>query len=245
MYDKTKIEKMRKAADILSRILKKVASEAKEGVSLAELDAMAEQMCKENNVIPAFKGYEGFPSTLCTGLNDVVVHGIPDESVLKDGDIVSIDMGIKYQDVYSDCAVTVAVGEVSKDAKRLMDSTKRSVEKAVSMAKVGNTLGDIGHAIQSTVEADGFSVVKEMVGHGIGYELHEDPFVPGFGTPGQGQKLQKGMVLAIEAIINQGSPDIGISREDGWTSVTKDGMLSALFEHTVVVDENPDVLTKW
>jgi methionyl aminopeptidase len=228
VYDKEKISKMQKAADILSEILREVASNAKEGVSLLELDHLAEELCRKNNVEPAFKGYEGFPATLCTGVNDVVVHGIPDEYVLEAGDIV-----------------TVTIGEVDKETKRLLEATKNAVLAGTKMAKPGNRTGDIGNAMQKVVEKEGFTVVREMTGHGIGYKLHEDPYIPGFGEPGTGDILEKGEVIAIEAIVNQGSREIVISREDRWTTFTKDGMLSALFEHTVVVDENPVILTKW
>jgi methionyl aminopeptidase len=178
-------------------------------------------------------------------VNSVVVHGIPDDYVLKKGDIVGIDFGIKYQDVFSDCSVTVTIGEVPKDVKNFVETTKRAVLNAIAQAVPGNCTGDIGNAIQTTVEKQGYSVVREMVGHGIGYQLHEDPYIPGFGQKGHGDKLYRGQTLAIEAIINMGGPEIVISRDDGWTTWTKDGMLSALFEHTVVVDNTPRILTKW
>jgi methionyl aminopeptidase len=244
-YDPKKIEKMTRAGEILHMIFKELVAKAKEGVSLIEIDDLANDLCRENKVTPAFKGYEEFPASVCIGVNDVVVHGIPDDYVLKNGDIVSIDFGIKYQDVFSDCSVTVVIGEVSPAVKNFIETTKRSVLNAISMAIPGNHVGDIGNAIQTTVEKQGYSVVREMVGHGIGYALHEEPYIPGFGNKGQGEKLYKGQTIAIEAIINMGSPEIVISRDDGWTTWTKDGMLSALFEHTVVVDNTPRILTKW
>lgn len=243
--DIEKITKMQIAADILSDILKKVRLMAKEGVPLIDLNTLAENLCKENDVIPAFKGYEGFPATLCVGVNDVVVHGIPNEYVLRNGDIVSLDMGIKYKDVFSDCATTEIIGKVDSKVTKFVETVKKALLLSIKEAKPNRHIGDIGFAIQSTVEKEGYSVVREMVGHGIGYKLHEEPFIPGYGSRGEGEKLYAGQTLAIEAIINLGVPDIEISQEDGWTSKTKDGMLSALFEHTVVVDKNPLVLTKW
>lgn len=245
MYDKVKIKRMQEAADILSSILKEIQDYAVVGCNLLELEDLANQLCREYSVKPAFKGYEGYPAALCLGVNDIVNHGIPDDYILEDGDILGIDMGIKYRNVYSDCAVTLMLGSVSEETKRFVETTKKAVLNAISEAKVGNTVGDIGFAMEKTVKEAGYSVVKEMVGHGIGYNLHEPPDIPGYGSSGKGEKLYKGQTIAIEGIINQGSPDILISSEDGWTSFTKDGMLSALFEHTVVVDDNPKILTKW
>ena len=244
-YDAKKIKKMEEAAEIHHRIFREITSMAKAGVSLLEIDNEAEKLCRQNSVIPAFKNYEGFPSSVCVGVNDIVVHGIPDEYVLEDGDIVSLDFGIKYQDVFSDCAVTVAVGDVSPAVKEFLETTKRAVLNAVKVAIPGNHVGDIGSAIQETAEKAGYSVVREMVGHGVGYNLHEDPYIPGYGEKGRGSELYRGQTLAIEAIINMGARDIVISADDGWTTWTKDGMLSALFEHTVVVDRTPRILTKW
>lgn len=244
-YDSAKIEKMSVAADILHKIFKELISKAKEGVSLNEIDQLAEDLCMKYAVIPAFKGYEGFPKCVCVGVNDIVVHGIPDEYILKNGDIVSIDFGIENEGVFSDCAVTVIVGEVSEEVRKFVETTKKAVLNAVKEAVPGKRTGDIGNAIQETVEKEGYSVVREMVGHGVGYQLHEDPYIPGYGRRGTGEKLYRGQTLAIEAIINMGKPQIKISKEDGWTSRTKDGMLSALFEHTVVVDKTPRILTKW
>jgi methionyl aminopeptidase len=206
--DIDKIEKMRKAGVILSEILSEISSMAKQGVSLLEIDDRAEQLCKEYNVKPAFKGYDGFPKTVCVGVNDVVVHGIPDEYVLKDGDIVSLDMGIKYQGVFSDCAVTVGVGKISYVAQKLMNATKQAVLNGIKEARPGKRVGDIGYAMQKTVEDQGFSVVVEMTGHGVGYNLHEEPFIPGYGEKGTGERLYEGQTLAIEAIINEGKPEI-------------------------------------
>lgn len=238
-YDPEKIVKMEEAGVICSEILRNVLSKVSVGVSLIELDQYAEQLCIDNKVIPAFKGYEGFPATLCTGVNDVVVHGIPDDYVLEDGDVLSVDFGIKYKDVYSDTSYTVIIGEVSDEIKKFVNVVKDATLAGIANAKPGNHVGDIGHAMQEIVEKNGYSVVKEMVGHGIGYDLHEEPYVPGYGRKGKGQELYRGQTLAIEAIVNQGLPDIFISIDDGWTSYTEDGMLSALFEHTIVVDQKP------
>ena len=243
--DIDKIEKMRIAGDILSEINRELREMAVEGVTLLEIDEKANELCKKFNVIPAFKGYDGFPKTVCVGVNDVVVHGIPDNYALKNGDIVSLDMGIKYKGVFSDSAITVGVGQISANAKKLMEATKKAVIEGIKFAKPGNRVGDIGNAMQKAVESEGFSVVREMVGHGVGYELHEEPYIPGYGEKGEGEKLYEGQTIAIEAIINEGTPDIVISKKDGWTSKTKDGKLSALFEHTVVVGKEPLVLTKW
>ncbi|MBI2357156.1 type I methionyl aminopeptidase [Candidatus Dojkabacteria bacterium] len=245
MEDKVKIKRMKEAADILSPILREISDASVEGVNLLELEDLAIQLCRQYKVKPAFKGYEGYPAALCLGVNDVVNHGIPYDYELKNGDILGIDMGVKYQSVYSDCAVTVTIGEVSDEVKKFLETTKQAVLNGIKQAKPGNTVGDIGYAMQTTVEKEGYSVVKEMVGHGVGYELHEEPYIPGYGRKGDGEKLYKGQTIAIEAIINQGRPEIKISRKDGWTASTKDGMLSALFEHTVVVDDNPRILTKW
>jgi methionyl aminopeptidase len=243
--DIDKIEKMREAGNILSEINRELREMAVEGVTLLQIDEKANELCKKFNVIPAFKGYDGFPKTVCVGVNDVVVHGIPDDYKLKDGDIVSLDMGIKYKGVFSDSAITVGVGTISAQAKKLMEATKKAVIEGIKFAKPGNRVGDIGNAMQNAVEREGFSVVREMVGHGVGYELHEEPYIPGYGQKGTGEKLYEGQTIAIEAIINEGTPDIVISKKDGWTSTTKDGKLSSLFEHTVVVGKEPLVLTKW
>ena len=236
---------MKKAGIIAASILQVVCKEAKQNVSLLELDEIAEQLCYENEVIPAFKGYEGFPNTLCVGVNDIVVHGIPNEYKLQSGDIVSFDFGIKYKKVFSDTAYTIIIGEVSDEITKFVQTVEKAMYKGIAQAIPGNRVGDISNAIQSTVENRGYSVVREMVGHGVGYALHEEPFVPGYGSKGKGEKLYEGQSLAIETIINMGKSAIEISGSDGWTSRTKDGSLSALFEHTVIVKKKPEILTKW
>jgi methionyl aminopeptidase len=244
-YDEKKIALMTEAGKICSSILKEVTSSAKRGVTLNEIDALAESLCYKNNVLPAFKGYKGFPSTVCIGIDDVVVHGIPNDYALADGDVLSIDLGIVYKGVISDTSVTIPIGTVSEETTKFINTVKESVLAGISKAKPGNFVGDIGAAMEAVALKGGYSVVKEMVGHGVGYKLHEDPNIPGYGIPGTGQELYRGQTLAIEAIINQGSPEIFISKEDGWTTYTNDGMLSALFEHTVVVDDKPRILTAW
>lgn len=246
-YDEQKIEKMRIAADICSDIYQEIISSAKPGVTTMELDQLAESLCKKYDVIPAFKGFEGFPATLCISNNDVVVHGFPGDEVLKDADLLGIDMGVKYKDVFSDMSMTIPVGGEYKtpEIKRFVETVKKATLAGIAQAIPGNKVGDIGHAMQSVVESAGYTVVQEMVGHGIGYSLHEDPYIPGFGDKGEGETLYKGQTLAIEAIVNQGSRDIVIDADDGWTTYTKDGKLSGIFEHTVIVDQEPEILTKW
>lgn len=245
--DNEKIKKMRDAAVICSDIYAKMIKLANEGASFLEVDSYAEDLCYKNNVLPAFKGYEGFPSTICVSPDEIVVHGIPDDTTPAKGTLLGLDMGIKYHDVYSDMSITFPVGgEFRNDEdKRFSDTVKKATLAGINAAVVGNTVGDIGHAIQSVVEGAGYSVVREMVGHGIGYQLHEDPYIPGFGKPGKGEKLYDGQTIAVESIINQGAPDIYLDIEDEWTTYTNDGKLSAIFEHTIVVGEKPEILTKW
>ena len=236
---------MRKAGKIASQILKLVCEEAKEGVSLLELDNLAESLCYQYETRPAFKGYDGFPNTLCVGVNDVVVHGIPDNYRLKSGDIVSLDFGLIYKKVYSDTAYTVMIGKVNDKVKHFVQTVEKALYAGIAQAVTGNHVGDIGYAMQSLVEENGYSVVREMVGHGVGYELHEDPYIPGYGNKGKGEELYEGQSIAIEAIVNMGKKEIFINRKDGWTSKTKDGSLSGLFEHTVIVGKKPEILTVW
>lgn len=241
--DEEKIEKMRHGGRILVDIMKSLVSMVQPGVTTKELDVYAEKLCKKEKVKPAFKGYENYPATICVGPNDVVVHGIPDDKELEEGDIVSIDMGIVYKGVILDMARTVPVGSVAKDVRIFLETVEEALKNACTEAKIGNSIGDIGHAIESTVVPAGYSVVREMVGHGVGYALHEEPMIPGYGSPGKGSELYDGQTLAIEAIINEGAPRISISKDDGWTSRTKDGKLSALFENTVLVSKESEILT--
>lgn len=233
------IEKMRRSGQAVREILEHVRVFVKPGASTLDLENAAVEKVKELGAKPAFKGYRGYPCVLCTSVNNEVVHGIPSKQrILRDGDIVSIDTGVVLDGFYGDSAITVAVGEkVPERTKKLLEVTQASLEKAISEVKAGATLGDVGAAVQEVVEAEGFSVVREFVGHGIGTRLHEDPQVPNYGRRGQGQKLREGMVLAIEPMVNVGKPGVQVL-EDGWTAVTEDGSLSAHFEHTVAVTAN-------
>jgi methionyl aminopeptidase len=240
------IEKMRRSGGVVREVLETVRGLVKAGATTLDLENAAEAKMKELGAVAAFKGYRGYPCVLCTSLNEEVVHGIPSKNrVLRDGDIVSIDCGVVVNGYYGDSAITVAVGNgISSEAKRLLDVTKASLESAIAVVKPGATLGDIGAAVQEVVEADGFSVVRDFVGHGIGTHMHEDPQVPNYGRRGQGTKLRPGMVLAIEPMVNVGGPGVQVLK-DGWTAVTEDGSLSAHFEHTVAVtQEGATVLTQ-
>jgi len=221
------IEIMREAGRISARALRLVGESVRPGVSTAELDEIAENAIREQGAMPAFKGYHGFPATLCTSLNDQVVHGIPSPKVvLADGDIISVDVGAVFGGYYGDNAATFPVGRVSDDAMRLLDTTAESLRAGIAQCLVGNHLLDIGAAVQVVAEAQGFGVVREYVGHGIGRAMHEDPNVPNYGTPGSGPRLESGMVLAIEPMINAGGHAVN-ALPDGWTVVTRDGSLSA------------------
>ena len=240
------IEKMRRSGQVVREVLEHVRKFVKPGATTQDLENAAVEKIRELNGKPAFKGYRGYPCVLCTSVNEEVVHGIPSANrVLRDGDIVSIDTGVIIDGYYGDSAITVAVGEkVAPKTKRLLEVTKASLQRGIEAIKPGATLGDVGAAVQETVEANGFSVVREFVGHGIGTRLHEDPQVPNYGMRGQGQKLREGMVLAIEPMVNAGRPDVQVL-SDGWTAVTQDGSLSAHFEHTVAVTaEGAVVLTQ-
>ncbi len=230
------IDLMDEANRIVHRVLDGIAARVAPGVTTAELDAFAERTIREAGAVPAFLDYKGFPATLCASRNDVIVHGIPDEEPLRDGDIVGIDCGVIYQGYFGDAARTFPVGEVAETSRELLDVTRRSLDLAVEQMRVGGRLSDIGHAVQRHVEAHGFSVVREFVGHGIGTSLHEDPQVPNFGSPGEGPRLQSGLVLAIEPMVNAGGPGVRVDR-DGWTARTEDGSLSAHFEFSVALTE--------
>jgi methionyl aminopeptidase len=238
------IEAMRAPNQLVAAILAELAAAVAPGVTTEDLDALAEERARAAGAEPAFKGYRGFPATLCVSVNDEVVHGIPSKRrVLESGDIVSIDMGVKLGGFYGDSAVTVPVGDVPRGVRTLLDVTRQSLEKAIAQVQIGGRLSDIGHAVQSWVEAHGFSVVREFVGHGIGTSLHEEPQVPNYGKPGKGPVLTEGMVLAIEPMVAMGRPETKVLK-DGWTAVTRDGSLAAHFEHTVAVTKDgPLVLT--
>lgn len=213
------------------------------GVKTIELDAVAEDVIRSYGAEPAFKGYHGYPATICISINEQVVHGIPGDRELKDGDVVSIDIGSKHKGYYGDQAITRTVGEISDDVKELLKVTRESLFKGIEQAVAGGRLGDIGEAVQSWVEAHGFSVVRQFVGHGIGRKLHEDPPVPNYAPPERNPRLRKGMVLAIEPMVNLGTPEVVVA-DDGWTASATDGLPSAHFEHVVAItNDEPRILT--
>lgn len=235
---------MRQAGRIVAQILEEMCQMVKPGVTTGELDGHAEARIRELGAKPAFKGYHGFPSCVCISVNHEVVHGIPSpKRVLKEGDIVGLDFGVNLEGWYGDSARTVAVGRISSEAQRLIDATQKSLELGIAECRAGNRVFDIGHAVQSYVEKQGYSVVREFVGHGIGRALHEEPQVPNFGPKGKGTVLKPGMVLAIEPMVNAGKHEVQVLA-DGWTAVTADRSLSAHFEHTVAITpEGPEILT--
>ncbi len=239
------IKKIAESCRIVAEVLESLKSFVKEGVSTAEIEGFVEGQILKKKAIPAFKGYRGYPSSVCLSVNDRVVHGIPSSRIeLKRGDIISVDLGVLLNGFYGDAAITLPVGEISEDAKRLLRVTEEALYIGISKAVVGNRVSDISSAIQQHVETSGFSVVRAFVGHGIGRFLHEDPQVPNFGAPGKGVRLREGMTIAIEPMVNAGSPDVRIL-DDGWTAVTADGSLSAHFEHTIAITKNnPLILTK-
>jgi methionyl aminopeptidase len=247
VYYKTEeeISIIREAALILSMAHGEVASLIKEGVTTKQLDSRAEEFIKDHGGWPSFKGYNGFPFSLCISVNSAVVHGMPGDYVIKNGDIVSIDGGVLKNGFHSDCAYTHGVGELSEDVKRLLTVTKQSLYKGLEKAVAGNRLGDMSATIQQEVEKEGFSVVRELVGHGIGRNLHEAPEVPNYGKRGQGIKLQNGLVIAVEPMVNLGSKNI-VQEADGWTIRTRDNKPSAHFEHTIVVrKDKAEILTSF
>jgi methionyl aminopeptidase len=238
------IERMRAANLLVADVLAQLAAIVAPGVTTADLDATAEKLVRAAGAEPAFKGYRGYPATLCASVNEQVVHGIPADRRLLEGDIISLDMGVKLNGFYGDSAVTVPVGRVSEAVLRLLQVTQEALEKGILQVRIGRRISDIGHAIQRHVESSGFSVVREFVGHGIGAALHEEPQIANYGEPGRGPRLAEGMVLAIEPMVNMGRPGVKVL-PDGWTAVTRDGSLSAHFEHTVAVTSNgPYVLTR-
>ncbi|MFO7703196.1 MAG: type I methionyl aminopeptidase [Psychroflexus maritimus] len=239
------IELMREAGRIVALAHQAAKNFIKPGVTTRDLDDLIEKIIRENDAIPSFKNYNGFPASACISVNEEVVHGIPSKKrILKDGDVVSVDIGAIYKGYHGDSAWTYACGEISNDAKRLMEGTKESLFKGLEFAKAGNRLSDISHAIQKYAESLGFSVVREFVGHGLGRELHEDPQIPNFGLPGRGPKLKAGMTLAIEPMINLGNKDVRVLT-DGWTAVTRDKSVSAHYEHSILITKTGyEILTK-
>lgn len=236
---------MAKAGEIVSRVFERLGEEIKPGVKTRHLDSVAAQIIASLGGKPAFLDYNGFPGNICVSINEVVVHGIPGENRLREGDIVSLDVGAVYEGYYADAAATFSIGEISGKANRLIDVTQESLRLGIEKARPGNRLSDITCAIQDFVEQNGFSVVRAFVGHGIGSKMHEPPEVPNFGKPNTGIRLEPGLALAIEPMVNEGTYEVEIL-EDGWTAVTKDRKLSAHFEHTVVItDKEPRILTQW
>lgn len=239
------IRAMERASRLVAETLQVLLGEVRPGVTTQHLDRLAEEVITSRGGVPAFKGYRGYPNTLCASPNEQVVHGIPSTRVLQDGDILGLDLGAIVDGFYGDSALTVAVGTIPPRVAELLRVTEEALSKGIEQAVVGNRLSDISHAIQCHAEAAGFSVVTEFVGHGIGRQLHEEPQVPNYGKPGQGPRLQAGLVLALEPMVNMGASGVRILA-DQWTAVTKDGSLSAHFEHTVVVENGgpPRILTK-
>ena len=235
---------MREACRISAGALKLAGSAVEPGVTTAEIDKIAEDYIRSQGGVPNFKNYEGYPATACISINNEVIHGIPSEKRrIVEGDIVSIDLGAMFDGYHGDNAATFACGDVSAEAKRLMEVTHDALYKGIGVAVVGGRIGDIGHAVQSYVEANGFSVVRQFVGHGVGTHLHEAPEVPNFGTHGHGIRLMPGMTIAIEPMVNIGKPDVKIMA-DGWTTLTRDGSLSAHFEHTIAITpDGPQIMT--
>jgi methionyl aminopeptidase len=235
---------MRRAGHILDDVVDRLRGSVKPGMSTLEIDEDVERFIQSRGARPAFKGYRGFPATVCISINEEVVHGIPSaQRRVKEGDIVGLDLGCIVDGYYADCAFTLAVGDVPPRVQELLDATRQSLEAGIAECRPGRRLSDVSHAIQSHVEGHGFSVVRAFVGHGIGRALHEEPQVPNFGDPGRGPQLRPGMVLAIEPMVTMGSWEVRIL-DDGWTAVTKDGSLAAHFEHTIAVTEAaPEVLT--
>lgn len=238
------IKLIEKACRIVAATFEMLERMIRPGVKTKDLEEYAEAFIKAKGGIPAFKGYRGYPASICVSINNEVVHGIPSDRFLKDGDIVSIDLGVFFEGYYGDAARSYGVGSIGELQKRLLEVTERSLYLGIERARPGNRVGDISAAIQNYVESHGFSVVRSFVGHGVGKFLHEEPQVPNFGKPGKGPRLKEGMTLAIEPMVNTGAPDVMIL-DDGWTAVTVDGGYSAHFEHTVVITSNgPEILTK-
>ncbi|MCP4648953.1 MAG: type I methionyl aminopeptidase [PVC group bacterium] len=234
---KNEIDKIRKAGQLVAKTLDYLKTKVKPGITTRELDILSVEFIDKCGAKAAFYGYRGYPAHVCVSINEEIVHGIPSGRVLRDGDIVGLDFGVEHEGYFGDAAITLPVGKIDKQAQQLIDVTKEALCKAIEVAKKGNHLSDISHAVQKYVEDNGFSVVREFVGHGIGSKLHEEPQIPNYGEPGIGVKLEAGMVLAIEPMVNAGGWKAEVL-EDGWTAVTKDRKLSAHFEHTVCITED-------
>jgi methionyl aminopeptidase len=237
------IDLMREAGQILADTLDRLQAMAAPGVTLLDLDREADRFIRSRGCVPGFKGYQGYPNSLCTSVNDQVVHGIPTNRKLRAGDVLSLDCGVIHDGFWADAGLTVGIGSITPEAQRLIDVTRQALAVGIEQVRVGNRIGDISAAIQRHVERAGFSVVRQYVGHGIGRDMHEDPQVPNFGVAGRGPLLKPGMVLAIEPMVNAGRPDVALLG-DGWTVVTLDHSLSAYFEHSVALTaDGPEVLT--
>ncbi len=235
---------LREANRIVAEVFRELCSQLRPGITTKEIEYVATDLIKRRGGEAAFKGYHGFPGNICTSINEEVVHGIPGKKRLKEGDVVSIDIGVKKDDYYGDAALTLPVGRVSREAQMLLEVAQRALYLGIKKAQVGNRLFDISHAIQRWVEGNGFSVVRDFVGHGVGHKLHEEPQLPNFGEPHQGPRLREGMVLAIEPMVNAGGWEVE-TLEDRWTVVTRDRSLSAHFEHSVAITRNgPEILSK-
>jgi len=244
LKSKTELSKMAVAGRAVAMVLDAIEKAVSPGVSTAELNEIAERVLADNGAEPAFKGYHGFPASICASVNDEVVHGIPGDRVLQEGDIVGVDVGSIVDGFYGDAARTFPVGKVGNEARRLLQVTEEALYAGIEQGIVGNRLSDISHAVQVYVEAAGYSVVRDFVGHGIGRHMHEEPQVPNFGPPGRGPRLREGMVLALEPMVNTGDYRVRV-KEDNWTVVTADGSLSAHFEHSfAITDEGPCILTR-
>jgi methionyl aminopeptidase len=230
------IAKMQVANQIVAEALAEITTFVKPDIETLELDTLAEEICRRRKVKPAFKNYRGYPKSICISVNDEIVHGIPSHRRLNAGDLVSIDFGVRYDGYFGDAAVTLAVGNVSETAQKLMKATEEALYAGIAKVVAGNRLSDVSHAVQKTIEAYGFSVIRDFVGHGIGRALHEDPQIPNYGPPGQGPMLQPGMTFAIEPMVSAGRWEIAVM-PDGWTAITKDGSLAAHYEHTVALTE--------
>jgi methionyl aminopeptidase len=243
LRDRSEIEAIRGAARLVAQALEMLGREIRPGRTTGELDRLAEAFIRDHGGSPAFKGYRGFPASICPSVNDEVVHAIPGPRTLEAGDVIGIDVGVEKDGFFGDAAYTFPVGEVSEDTTRLLQVTREALLKGIAQARAGNRVGDISHAIQSHAESNGFSVVRSLVGHGIGRQMHEEPQVPNYGPPDRGPRLMAGQVLAIEPMVNVGGPDV-VTQPDGWTVVTRDGSLSAHFEHTVAVGTaGPEILS--
>ena len=237
------VRSMRRAGEVVAMVLQRMAECVAPGVTTSQLDAIAEAVIVANGAIPAFKGYRGYPSTICASVNEEVVHGIPGSRVLVEGDIIGIDVGATVDGFCGDAAATFPVGAISQESERLISTTREALEVAIKTCRVGKRIGDISHAVQSYVEAQGYSVVRDFVGHGIGRNMHEDPQVPNFGLPGTGPRLRPGLTIAIEPMVNEGTFEVEVLANE-WTVVTSDRKRSAHFEHTVLItDDGPEILT--